>query len=96
MQLTQQERRIFERLSISKMVYVTFNGQEQKVQCKDVNSEGLSLYLSDNSLKIDDEVAIRFEDQDVNFPALNADADVIRVQPMEGTFLIALEFIAIY
>ncbi|WP_022942833.1 PilZ domain-containing protein [Psychromonas hadalis] len=94
--LTQQERRTFERLNITSLVHITYKGFELKVECKDVNTEGMSIYMFDDFLKLDDEIAIRFDDQDLHFPALNVDADVIRVQPLEKGFLIALEFVAIY
>jgi len=95
-QLSQQERRTFERLSITSQVHITFNGIDHLVECKDVNTEGMSIYLKDNFLKIDDEIAVRFDDQDSHFPALNVETDVIRVQPLDKGFLIALEFVAIY
>lgn len=96
MPLIQQERRTFERLNITSQVYITANGIEKKVGCKDVNTEGMSLYLQDDILQVNDEIALRFDDDDVHFPALNVDADVIRVQSLTGGFLIALEFVAIY
>lgn len=96
MQLTQLERRTFERLSFTSQVIITHNGQDQNVDCKDVNTEGMSLYLSDNKLNLHDEIAVRFDDHDSHFPALNADADVIRIQPMENGFLIVVEFVTIY
>lgn len=94
--LTQQERRIFQRLSITSQVNITHHGVEKQVNCKDVNTEGMSLYWRENNLKVNDEIAVRFDDQDAHFPALNVDADVIRVQPLNEGFLIALEFVAIY
>ncbi len=96
MQLSKHERRTFERLTITSHVHITLNGCDHKVECKDVNTEGMSIYVNDSFLKKDDEIAVRFDDQDSHFPALNVDADVIRVQPSEKSFLIALEFVAIY
>ncbi|MCP4321987.1 MAG: PilZ domain-containing protein [Alteromonadales bacterium] len=96
MHLSQQERRTFDRLSITSQVNITFNGSDHKVECKDVNTEGMSIYIAENFLKLDDKIAVRFDDQDSHFPALNVDADVIRVQPINSVFLIALEFVAIY
>lgn len=96
MLLTQQERRTFTRLSFHSHVYITHNGRDKTVECKDVNTEGMSLYLTDDSLKLNDEIAVRFDDEDSHFPALNVDADVIRVQPMDNGFLVALEFVAVY
>ncbi|PKF63684.1 hypothetical protein CW745_02235 [Psychromonas sp. psych-6C06] len=96
MHLTQQERRTFERLSFTSKVLITHNGHDQWVECKDVNTEGMSLYLESNPLKLHDEIAVRFDDADAHFPALNVDADVIRVQPIESGFVVALEFVAIY
>jgi len=93
--LTQQERRAFERLSLTSQVIINANGVEELVACKDINIEGMSVYLPDNHLKLNDEISVRFRD-DTHFPALNVDADVIRVQPITHGFLIALEFIAIY
>jgi hypothetical protein len=95
-QLTQLERRTFKRLHFTSHVVITHNGYEQKVRCKDVNNEGMSLYLTNNHLKLHDEVLVQFDDHDAYFPALNADADVIRVQPLANGFLIALEFVVIY
>jgi hypothetical protein len=94
--LTQQERRIFKRLSFTSHVHITHNGLDKTVKCKDVNAEGMSLYLPDDSLKLYDNVTVRFDDHDSHFPALNADADVIRIQTIDSGFLIALEFVAIY
>lgn len=94
--LTQQERRIFKRLSFTSQVHITYNGSDKIVACKDVNTEGMSLYLADDSLKRYDLIAVRFDDHDLHFPALNADAEVIRVQAVDDGFLIALEFVAIY
>lgn len=96
MLLTQQERRIFERLSFTSQVHISHNGIDRTVKCKDINTEGMSLYLLDDSLKLYDEIVVRFDDHDSHFPALKADAEVIRVQPIENGFLIALEFVAIY
>lgn len=96
MQLTQLERRTFERLSFTSQVVITHNGRDQNVECKDVNTEGMSLYLPEHSLNLHDEIAVRFDDHDSHFPALNADADVIRIQPLEKGFLVAIEFVTIY
>ncbi len=94
--LTQQERRTFERLSFTSQVKITHNGCDQTVDCKDVNTEGMSIYTPNKQLKLHDEIAVRFDDQDSHFPALNVDADVIRVQAVENGYLVALEFVAIY
>ena len=96
MLLTQQERRTFKRLSFTSTVNITHNGNEQTVDCKDVNTEGMSIYLSNNYFKLHDEIAVCFDEQDAHFPALNVDADVIRIQALEKGYLIALEFVAIY
>lgn len=95
MLLNQQERRIFERLSFTSQVQITHNWHDQTVDCKDVNAEGMSIYLPEKSLKLHDEIVVRFNAQDAHFPALNVDADVIRVQATENGFVIALEFVAI-
>ena len=95
-QLTELERRTFKRLHFTSHVVITHNGHEQKVCCKDVNNEGMSLYLTNTNVKLHDEISVRFDDLDAYFPALNLDADVIRVQPLATGFLIALEFVAIY
>lgn len=94
--LTQQERRIFTRLSFTSKVHITYNGSDKIVACKDVNTEGMSLYLPDDSLQRYDQIAVRFDDHDEHFPALNADAEVIRIQAVENGFLVALEFVAVY
>lgn len=96
MQLTKRERRAFERLSFTSTVIITYAGCDHKVGCKDVNNEGMSLYILNNQLKLHDEIVVQFDEHDADFPALNVDADVIRVQPLENGFLIALEFVAIY
>lgn len=96
MQLTQQERRTFERLCVPSQVHITINGKDHLVACKDVNTEGMSIFVNHTNLRMNDEIAVRFDDQDAHFPALNVDAEVIRVQPLETGFLIALEFVAIY
>lgn len=96
MLLNQQERRTFERLRFTSQVKITHNGHDQTVDCKDVNTEGMSIYLPEKHLKLHDEIAVRFDDQDAHFPALNADADVSRVQATDSGFVIALEFVAIY
>lgn len=96
MQLTQQERRAFERLSFGSQVVITHNGVDQRVDCKDVNVEGMSLYLAYHQFTLQDEIAVQFDDVDAHFPALNVDAEIIRIQPLESGFLIAVEFVAIY
>jgi len=92
---TQQERRAFERLSITSQVLINANGIEELVTCKDVNVEGMSVYLADDHLKLNDEISVYFNDNEP-FPTLHVDADVIRVQSLKHGFLIALEFITIY
>ncbi|GLS90216.1 hypothetical protein GCM10007916_12830 [Psychromonas marina] len=96
MQLTQAERRAFERLSFTSQVIISHHGVDQKVDCKDVNAEGMSLYLAQHDFTLHDEIAVQFDDSDPHFPALNADAELIRIQPLESGFLIAVEFVAIY
>jgi hypothetical protein len=94
--LTQEERRAFERLSFTSQVQITYDGNDQRVDCKDVNAEGMSIYLLENPLKLHDEIAVCFDAQNSHFPALNADAYVIRIQVIDNRFVIALEFFAIY
>lgn len=96
MQYSQWERRSFERLSLHSQVVITHNDREQKVYCKDVNTEGMSLYLLNHQIHLHDELIVRFDEHDSHLPALNVDAEVIRVQALEDCCLIVVEFTAIY
>lgn len=96
MSLTQQDRRAFGRIKVNSAVTLVIDEQQYQVKCKDVTTEGMSLYFSQEIVCVGDLLDVIFDEQDNNFPALHVETEVLRIQQDTIGCLIALEFTAVY
>jgi len=93
--LTKDDRRIFYRMAIEANVHIT-NG-EMKLQgiCKDLSSAGMSIQLTEGNIKKGDEIEVLLDTNDKRFPPLHVEAEVLRLQELDGISTMAIEFTAV-
>lgn len=95
MLIAKDERRIFQRMAIEAGVSVIKGDIELQGICKDLSSTGMSIQLSEGTLKAGDNIEILLDTHNENFPPLHADAVILRVQENEGIQIVAVEFTSV-
>jgi hypothetical protein len=90
--ITQDDRRAFHRMAIETGVKVTKGESELQGICKDLSSTGMSIQLTDKSLKAGDQIEVLLDTDHPSFPPLNAQAVVLRLLEQDGHYLAAIEF----
>lgn len=92
MLITKDDRRVFRRMSIETGVKITKGDTELLGICKDLSSTGMSIQLTEKSLKAGDQIEVLLDTDDSRFPPLNAQAVVLRLLEQDGYYLAAIEF----
>jgi len=90
--ITQDDRRVFRRMAIETSVKVIKGKSELQGICKDLSSTGMSIQLTDKSLKAGDQIDVLLDTDDTRFPPLNAQAVILRLCEQDGHYLAAVEF----
>lgn len=88
----QSDRRNFRRMAIESGVEVTLAGQKYEGMCVDLSATGMSITVSDNVFKPNDEVFVQLTANGTSTPPLKADAVVLRIQPHGDKYSMAVQF----
>ncbi|WP_019613956.1 PilZ domain-containing protein [Psychromonas ossibalaenae] len=89
------DRREFRRMAIETSVKILKGTFELQGVCKDLSSTGMSIQLTDLSLRAGDEIEVQLGTDDLRFPPLNAQAKVLRINEQGDVFIAAIEFTVI-
>lgn len=93
--LTNDERRIFHRMAIEADVQITDGDTKLQGICKDLCSAGMSIQLTEGHFKKGDEIEVLLDTNDDRFPPLHVEAEVLRMQDIDGVSTMAIEFTAV-
>lgn len=93
--LTNDERRIFHRMAIEADVQINHGATKLQGVCKDLCSAGMSIQLTEGHFKKGDEIEVFLDTNDNRFPPLHVEAEVLRLQEIEGISTMAIEFTAV-